>query len=67
MSTRKEQISELGRQLADLKAQEVANQLRAWRTTITGLTKGLTYEEMCGLRQVLNEAIAKKYADEVDE
>lgn len=66
--SRKDQIQELEKHLAVLKTEEAAEMKKAWQVAINTLTRGMTYEEMCGLRDVLNERIRDKYAsDAIDD
>ena len=66
--SRKDDIGELERKLKALKDEEAADCKAAWTTAIAALTKGMTYEEMCGLREVLNERISQQYAsDAIDD
>jgi hypothetical protein len=57
-------IAGLTEQLKALQATEKAQRRVCNEATVNSLTANMSYEEMCELREVLNERISKRWAYE---
>lgn len=60
-------IAELKKELAELEQQEKDKRRKKNEASIAALVKGMSYDEMCELREVLNEHVRSAYVAEVDE
>lgn len=61
-------IAELKKELAELEAEEKKRRIEAIGLVIDTLVRDMSYEQMCEVREVLNERIRNKYAsDAIDD
>jgi hypothetical protein len=67
ISDRQAEIARLKAEADALQAQEDADVAKAHTATIDTVTKGMSYREMCSLRDILNARIRDQYAYESDE
>ena len=54
-------IVQLERELADLKAKEKAERLQKHKDLVAAMTHGMEYEELCELREVVNDYVRSNY------
>ena len=54
-------IVQLERELADLKAKEKAERLQKHKDRVAAMTHGMEYEELCELREVVNDYVRSNY------
>lgn len=60
-------INELKKELADLEKQESDKRRKKNEKAVAALVSGMSYEEMCEVRTILNEHVRSRYQYESDE